>query len=448
MGTVGSRLAFFPRRFREWLVYDGFLPRMAFGVSGLALGLLLFVFRRYQKGVAVLSRVHRACLYQPVDMRIGRLFTNALSANPGTLGSAVRAVLHDYPTAVTPTPQTGRFFESPRRLLGGCILVLKSPSMNERGVLYLYYSYAYPLFLKLFDAASIAERYYLVLEPSWSGFCDQNVLAMTALPHPVFVASLEPRDTAFLQSTGANLVPVPVGANSWVDTRVFRPLPNVAKDLDIVMVAGWASYKRHWAFFQALRSLSQGLRPRVALVGYPIDTDISGILADAALAGVEDFLEVYERLPPDEVNRVLNRSKVNILWSRREGVNRAIIEGIAANVPCVLRAGFNYGHRYPYINAETGCYATERELPEILAHMIRDYASFSPRRWFLAHLTPQTSTATLNEAIKTLATRRGERWTRDIAVRVSALDGLDYWDPAERRRFEEDYRFLESKISS
>lgn len=419
---------------------------MAFAVSGLVVGFLLLAFRRPQEAVEVLSRVHRANLFGPVDRRIGRLFANAFSAKPNAFGSAVRVVLHDHPATVTPTSQTARFHESPRRLLGGCMLVLKSPSQNEKGVLYLFYSYAYPLLLKLFKARAIAERYHLVLEPSWSGFCDLNVLAMAALGHPVFVASIEPRDTAFLRSLAANLVPVPVGANGWVDFRVFRPLPDVARDLDLVMVAGWASYKRHWAFFRALRRLRQSLTPRVALVGYPLDTDVAAILADAKKAGVEDLIEVHERLSPDAVNQVLNRSKVNILWSRREGVNRAIVEGMAANVPCVLRAGFNYGHHYAYINAETGCYATEAELPQVLARMIRDRESFSPRRFFLEHLTPQASTATLNEAIKAVANERGERWTRDIAIRVSALDGLAYWDPADRLRFEADYRFLDDQI--
>jgi glycosyltransferase involved in cell wall biosynthesis len=212
------------------------------------------------------------------------------------------------------------------------------------------------------------------------------------------------------------------------------------------MIAGWASYKRHWAFFRALKTLRRVLEPRVALVGYPLDTDVDAIMRDAKTAGVDDLIEVHERLSPAEVNAVLNRSKVNVLWSRREGVNRAIIEGMAAGVPCVLRSGFNYGYRYPYINVATGCYASDHELPDVLERMIRDHASYSPRRYFLEHLTPHISTATLNAAIRTVATERGERWTEDLAVRVSALDGLAYWDPADRQRFEDDYRFLEAQI--
>lgn len=440
------RPAFLRRRIREWLTHDGFLPRMAFALAGYIVGRLLLWSGRTAQGVEILSRVHRAALFGPVDGRIGQLFANALSSQPDAAGSAVRTALHGFADTVSPTPQTKRFFESPQRLLGGCMMVLKSPSENEKGVLHLFYSYSYPLLFKLFDAPAIAERYHLVIEPSWSGFCDLNVLAMTALPHPVFVAALEPRDAAFLRTIAANLVPVPVAANGWVDSRVFTPLPGVAKDVDLVMVAGWAGYKRHWAFFRALSTLRRTRQPRVALVGYRLDTDVDAILADAKAVGVDDLIDVHERLSPDEVNLVLNRSKVNVLWSRREGVNRAIVEGMAANLPCVLRAGFNYGYHYPYINAETGCYATDNDLPDVLGRMIEAHASFSPRRYFLGHLTPQISTKTLNDSIKAVATARGEHWTRDLTVRVSALDGLAYWDPADRQRFDDDYRFLASAI--
>ena len=109
-------------------------------------------------------------------------------------------------------------------LLGSRMLVLKSPGPGgEKGVLVIDYSYVFPLFFRLFHADVVAERYHLVLEPSWSGYCALEVLAYTRLRPPVFVESTEPRDTAFLRGLATNLVPVPVSANWWVDHRVFTP---------------------------------------------------------------------------------------------------------------------------------------------------------------------------------------------------------------------------------
>src|SRR5437879_9782962 len=114
---------------------------------------------------------------------------------------------------------------------------------------------------------------------------------------------------------------------------------------------------------------------------------------------VHKHVEIYEWISPEEVNQQLNRAKVNLVWSRKEGVNRAIIEGMFAGVPCILREGFNYGYHYPYINSQTGCFSSERHLPEQLLWMIRNYHQFSPRQWVMANMTCQHATKIISEAI-------------------------------------------------
>lgn len=442
-----ARLAFqfWQRGVREWLLLDSVVSKTLLASAGFLLGMVLLALGRRERAVDVLARIHRADLFAPADRAIERLFRRALDGSSGRFSGDVRSALHEYPFKVGVTRHTQRFFDEPLRLLNGCAIVLKSPGVNEKGVLYLYYSYVYALMVRFFDIAAIAERYHLVLEPSWSGFCDQNILGLSSLPHPIFVGSIEPRDTAFLKAVSANFVPVWVSGNTWVDPRVFKPLPGVQKDFDLVMVSGWAPYKRHWAFFRALKEMKRaGSRPRVALIGFPQETTADVVMAEARYYGVDDLVHVFERLSPADVNLVFNRSKVNVLWSRREGVNRAIIEGMAAGLPCVVRAGFNYGYHYPYINATTGCFATERELPRVLRRMIDTHASFDPRPFILPRMTPEASTATLNAEIKAVATGLGERWTRDLVVKVSTLDGLTYGNPADKVTFEDDDRFLRS----
>lgn len=444
---VRMRVTLFKRQLREWLFFDSPISKACIGIAGLVIGSVQLALGRRQSGVETLSRTHRADVLPIADRLIERLFRLALAGGTGRFATEIRTALREYPDQVVETPQTARFFESPRRLLNGCIIVLKSPSDNERGVIYLYYSYVYALFMRFFDAPAIAERYHLVVEPSWSGFCEQNILALSALRKPIFVGSIEPRDTAFLRAVGGNFVPVAIGGNTWVDPTVFTKLPDVRKEYDIVVISGWAPYKRHWAFFRALREMKRtGRHPRVALVGYAIEATRAAIVDEARYFGVDTLIEIHERLTPVQVNLVLNRSKVNLLWSRREGVNRGIIEGMAADVPCVVRQGFNYGHHYPYINDQTGCFATEAELPRVLARMIDEHASFAPRAWMLSRMTPDASTAVLHTAVKAVATERGETWTRDVAVKVSTLDGLAYWHPEDRQRFDADYQFLESTI--
>lgn len=433
------------RDLREKALFEARLIRSTVGLASLSIGVVLLLVGRTRHGAEMLARTHRANLNNSIDRIIESFFRAALRGDSGRVASGLRKSLSTYPSNLAPTSQTAPFHRDPERLLRTCMIVLKSPSDRERGVVYMYYSYVYPLFLKYFDSASIAARYYIVIEPSWSGYCDHNVLCLHRLGQPIFVGSIEPRDTALLRSMGSNFIPVYMGGNTWIDADVFKPLPDVDKDIDVVCVSSWAWYKRHWSIFKALRTLkSRGVWLKVALVGFSIDLGLEDIRKLARYYGVEDRLEFHENLSPAQVNIVFNRSKVNLLWSRREGVNRAIIEGMFANVPCVLRKGFNYGYHYPYINERSGAFASDDDLPDVLMNVIANYTTYSPRDWVLSTMTPEASTARLNAAIKAEAERTGEVWTRDIALKSSTLDGLDYKNASDRLRFQQDYDYLRS----
>jgi glycosyltransferase involved in cell wall biosynthesis len=213
------------------------------------------------------------------------------------------------------------------------------------------------------------------------------------------------------------------------------------------MVAAWAPYKRHHRFFAGLSKLRrQGMRPRVLLLGYPVGFTKDDILKQASYYGVDDQLEIREWVPYDQVGEQVSRAKVNVIWSRKEGVNRAIIEAMFADVPCILRKGFNYGYEYPYMNEQTGRFATEEGLPETIRWMLEHHEQFSPRAWVMANMTCQKATETLADVIRRTAAANGERWTEGLAVKVNKLHGMDYWEASDRQRFEGDYDFLRSLV--
>jgi glycosyltransferase involved in cell wall biosynthesis len=435
------------RFLNEYLVYDSAVTRFLAGLIGWLVGMTVYRYGRRAAGFGILSKVHRSGCLEWSSRRVERLIRDAAGAGKQGASHPLSQVYDDFVRDAAPADHTRRFFDNPEKVLDGNVIVLKSPRVNEKGVILLYYSYTYQCFAKLFDLDAVMQQYRLVLEPSWSGLCDLNVLLFTQKRQPVFVGSIEPRDAAFIQRLSSNLVPVYFGNNTWVDHRVFRPLAGVEKDLDIVMVAGWGGYKRHWAFFWALRKLcKRGVRPRVALVGYPLGDSKEGLRRQAELLGVGDLLEFHEWLGPDDVNRLFNRAKVNVLWSRREGSPRAIIEGMFAGVPCVVREGFNFGHRYPHINGQTGRFSTESGLADTLLEMITTYQAYSPREWVMKHMSCERTTARLNEAIKAKAVELGETWTTDLAVKTNELNGVRYWELEDRRRFAADYEFLRSTM--
>ncbi len=429
------------RRIREWLLLDSKGVRFIVAWALWLAGMSSYRFGNKGRGFSLLCRLHRAALNDTASRSVEQFIrSNTRSGGP------LLQVIAEQVRSVGPTDTTAKYFDNPERMLKSGAIVLKSPGVNERGVLMLYYLYIYPIFTRFFDLESIAQRYHIVLEPSWSGFCDPSILNFLTLHRPVFVGSVEPRDTAFLNRVSTALVPVSVSSNTWVDSRVFRPLFDVGnKDIDVVMVAGWGKYKRHWAFFRALRTLRRSGRSlRVALVGYHLGEQWESIYDQAKYFGVQDLLEIYNDLTQSEVNQILNRTKVHILWARREGVNRAIIEAMFANVPSIVRRGFNYGHEYNYINPNTGRFASESELPETLWEMTQTYSDFSPLRWVQDNMTCQHSTRIVTDAVGARARSGDESWTGDLAVKVNGRDGMTYWDPADEERFAADYQFLKA----
>ena len=428
------------KTFSEYAKFDSALCQQIIGLGGLAATTALRMSGRGAKALELETTLHRNAFSEFTNKIVERRVRKSIAQK--------ESPLEGYVQSLVPQGSTQTLFDDPARLLGQRILVIKSASPTEKGVLLLDYSFVFSLFARSFDVEKITERYHLVLEPSWSGTCDRDVLALAGKRFPVFVQSNEPRDIEFLQRLDSNLIPLAIAANWWIDNRIFTPLRDVAKDADVFMNAAWAQFKRHDAFFNALAKLrNSGKKLRVILVGYGMDMSRADITGLAHSKGISDQIEFHEKLQPTQVNEQLNRAKVNVIWSRREGSNRAFIEGMCADVPGILREGFNYGHQYPYVNSTTGCFASETDLPRQLVDMTANPERYRPREWVMGNMTPQIATDIIDQCIEQYSRDHNERWTTgQLTVKVTSLNSMAYWDATDRARFTADYDFLRSML--
>ncbi|MCX6545038.1 MAG: glycosyltransferase [Acidobacteria bacterium] len=437
----GHEFRFWVDRARELVQFD--LPLLTVPLAYVLFGaaLMLHVFGQTSRAVALMSTVHRAGYSRRVSSFVEAFLRGKSRETP--ISAAYRQAALDF----SPNSGTVQFFSDPLRIIGSRLLVVKESSPLERGVIIIDYSLTFFLLAKLFDLEAITDRYYLVLEPSWNGYCTPEILVYTQVSTPVFVQCSEPRDAEFIEGLGTNLRAVSTASNWWIDHRVFRPLRGVEKDTDLIMVAGWAGFKRHRALFSALRTNRlRGRRLKTVLVGYAVEFTKQDVLNLAEHCGVEDQVEAYEGMRPPEVNEQYNRAKVNIVWSRKEGCNKAIIEGMLSGVPCILREGFNYGFRYPYINRMTGCYSSESRLPATLLTMVERHREFSPREWVMQNMTPELATEVLTKNIRDVSRSRGEPWSRELAIKTKSLNRMDYMNPPDAQRFNADYQFLRTTL--
>src|SRR5579864_624100 len=412
MRTLASSVRGTIRRdaLREAVAYDlgGLKALVAAGGYATAAAAPLLGPAAGRRRFAILTRLHNGLLSPTIDRLITKDIAEALQQEREGRRTGLGRLFDDVIARSVADFRRSRD-PDPARLLGVRLLVIKGARPRERGVLVVDYSYVFPLLAGLFDLAAIADRYTIVMEPSGAGVCAPEILLYTRLKQPVYVETAEPRDHAFIAAIGTNLRTVPMGANWWVDHRSMTPVTS-DRDIDVMMVANWSDVKRHWRFFRALAALRRsGHRLRVALAGYSYyDRTQEYIRELARYFGIGLEVETYDRIPQEQVFALLARSKVHVLWSRRECSNRAIIEAMLADVPIILRQGLTFGFEYPYVNPQTGRFATEAGLGDAILDVIANRARYSPRQWVLEHMTCERSTRLLETTLRDAAIAAGE----------------------------------------
>jgi glycosyltransferase involved in cell wall biosynthesis len=315
--------------------------------------------------------------------------------------------------------------------LQGNLLVLKLPSANERGVLLVQYNYAIEQFLVNFKLADVCRRYAIVLEPSWGKIPEPYWALYCTADTPVLCEIISAPACDLMRASGVSLVPLAMGAHDWVHDEIFRPLPEAKKEFDLVMIAGFARLKRHNVLFRAMNKIGKG-KLRVALIGRTMERTRQEFDEEMRAYGVLEDCIVFQGLGPQQVNDVLNRSKVNLLLSKAEAGNRGIMEGFAAGVPCIVYKHI-VGPRHEDINADTGVFSDDEELAASIQNTLANYTKFRPREWFSRNTGFRRSAATLNSALKAEFLKRGEAWTTDIVQKANMHESR-YISPGDALR--------------
>ena len=301
-------------------------------------------------------------------------------------------------------------------------IVLKNPNIQEgqfeKGVLLITFTETFPFFHKYIDCEQLLKYFYVVLEPSWAGYCNPNILFwMKYKSYPIVVQSAEQNDYSFLLLLKSNLIPVDFGASDWVDFRIFRPISGLKKKFDVIYVCTYKPIKRHHVLFKAISNINDPSY-KAALVcvrwgGKRLEIDH---LID--YYGIKRNITIYEDMSPIQVNELLNMSKVNVLLSLKEGSNRSIFEGFFANIPGIVLKN-NIGVNKSYINAMTGRLILENKLMDELLYFRENWARYNARDWAMKNISPLITTKKLSECLKKIAHDNNEPWTQDIVSKVN-----------------------------
>lgn len=314
-------------------------------------------------------------------------------------------------------------------------LVLQPPDLDsspiKKGVLVITFTETFQFFHSCIDVERLLRYFRIVLEPSWSGYCLPEILFWTRHSQPIVVQASEPRDRRFLETLGTGLIPISIGASDWIDHRIFRPL-SLPKDYDVIYVANLSPIKRVHVYLRALKTLlSRGRSIRAALVLSSWGGGKSTFEQLLHLYDLGDRIDVFMNLKQPKLNELLNRSKVSVLLSKKEGSNRTLFESMFADVPVLLLRD-NVGVNQDYINQHTGLLVSEEELPDAIERIGSMSPPLSPRSWAINNIAPEITTRKLQGLLDTQVPRDGIS-TAPLWIKVNSPEAT-YMDPTVSER--------------
>ena len=307
------------------------------------------------------------------------------------------------------------------------LLILSPPLDDQKGVIIVKFSDYFKYVRKIFDMKKLSQDYVLIAEPSSIGFFDLDLLCLINENMTVIVETQEPVDQKFIKNLNVNLFTTDIGANCWVDNRVFFPIKTVKKKFDVIMVSIFADVKRHYHLFESLKKCKDKLK--VALVGVSWPKSMEEIANEARYYGVRDQITFFEGVSQEKINLLLNESKCFLLLSKKEGSNKAGIEALFSNIPAFYIKGYNYGHQYSFINSTTGGFIEPNKLTYFLDNLdeLIDNNIFSPHEWVSNHQTPVTSADIIIKLLKEIEINKSIKINKELLIKINNPD-LDYFD--------------------
>jgi glycosyltransferase involved in cell wall biosynthesis len=326
----------------------------------------------------------------------------------------------------------------------GNLIVLKRADVEtgEKGVLLIKYNPAIMSFPALFDLPKVAMFYRLVLEPSWWGYQHQRFLPYLGSDLDVVVMAQYGPDFDFIHSLKSNLRPLRIGPADWVDPKDFLPKTDSERRFDIVHLAAWSPFKRHWLLFEAVSKIKRehGIELRVALIGYPWDWTAMEVEKLAKKYGILDQVSIFERIPHAEVASILADSRLSVCLSHVEGSPKALQESLFAGTPVVVYK-HNKGIDLQRFDERVGFLVDDHEVKDAILRVIQDGCSFDPVGWAVENTGFAASTERVNNALKEIAESQGEVWSHNIVPKRNAPH-LRYAHEHDRQSLVSEYERL------
>ena len=328
-------------------------------------------------------------------------------------------------------------------------LILKSRSSSpegEKGVIILKFEKNLEKLALAENISALEKDYNVLFMPSWLPFYSSAMtLYLSRTNEPLYAMPASFRDyyhCKFLNHK--RLTALPFHSSSWIREDFYPVNVSQSRDIDIIMVANFGEYKRHWLLFQALRDLPKEIS--VAIVGMPYGTRTEEkILQEAAIFGVQDRFKLYVNSSQQKIAELLCRSKLLLGLSAHEGTYTSVAEGIMAGAAAAVYENAEVGTK-DYINPRTGFLLNHRlPLSDQICTCLAECQQCNPAKWARENIASRINCDRLNQQLRSQSLSDGCPWTHDIAPFYARRLQLYYEDPTIFHRLAEEYETFQER---
>lgn len=297
-------------------------------------------------------------------------------------------------------------------------IILKAPgAAGEKGVILAYFEYNLArlvLGLNESELKWITDRFEIILAASWTP-TDYSLLGFAAsiLPDGLWIQPATHGERTRLAAFHPKIRCLPGLACDWINPTFYQPKQWDERSIDILMIANWGAFKRHWEFFQMLTELPPELH--VVLVGQKEGPNTRETIQRLAKQiGVPQTLDIRESLSIEEVTHLQCDAKISMVNSRREGGCVAMVESLFAGCAIAMREGASIGSA-AHINERTGSFLRPGYMAEDLMKLLDKGYQLDSAKWATENVSCFTTLLGIERTLQNYSATQGTPWSQGLA---------------------------------
>jgi glycosyltransferase involved in cell wall biosynthesis len=163
------------------------------------------------------------------------------------------------------------------------------------------------------------------------------------------------------------------------DPTIFRPLDGIEKLYDLCMIGAMNLTRKNYNALVRLLTADPSLS--AVVIGHQDPTVVAALQATGAR------VQLIEFCGREQLNRLINQSRIGFVPSLMDAAPRVILEFMAAGIPVLMNTAILGGR--DYITPETGLLASQQEFADVARRMRDGQLPLNPRHGFEVNFAPE-----------------------------------------------------------